>query len=591
MWVMAYKKTRTTPAGNGKHLHILTFLGGRASVCRIICAIGDCLDTPGMLEDLPVPGGLLILAFGELIENLTRRRNDLLILKKVRFVTLPSVGIRCVYRWPILTLLLKLPVTTGQTRTMWSDNIMSSYIHVNFEKTFYQQQKPHAHVSAGAVHDTKYLPVKHFSWGNLAFLSWWYMPQSIFPSNISPGGTLHFCHGGTCHKVSSRQTFLLGEPCISVMVVHATKYLPVKHFSWGNLAFLSWWYMPQSIFPSNISPGGTLHFCHGGTCHKVSSRQTFLLGEPCISVMVVHATKYLPVKHFSWGNLAFLSWWYMPQSIFPSNISPGGTLHFCHGGTCHKVSSRQTFLLGEPCISVMVVHATKYLPVKHFSWGNLAFLSWWYMPQSIFPSNISPGGTLHFCHGGTCHKVSSRQTFLLGEPCISVMVVHATKYLPVKHFSWGNLAFLSWWYMPQSIFPSNISPGGTLHFCHGGTCHKVSSRQTFLLGEPCISVMVVHATKYLPVKHFSWGNLAFLSWWYMPQSIFPSNISPGGTLHFCHGGTCHKVSSRQTFLLGEPCISVMVVHATKYLPVKHFSWGNLAFLSWWYMPQSIFPPA
>ena len=180
------QKTRTTPAGNGKQLHILTFLGGRESVCRIICAIRDCLDTPGMLEDLPVPGGLLILAFGEVIENLTRRRNDLLILKKVRFVTLPSVGIRCVYRWPILTLLLKLPVTTGQTRTMWSDNIMISYIHVNFVKHFTNSRnRTRTYVSAGAVHDTKYLSVKHFSWGNLAFLSWWYMPQSIFPLNIA----------------------------------------------------------------------------------------------------------------------------------------------------------------------------------------------------------------------------------------------------------------------------------------------------------------------------------------------------------------------------------------------------------------------
>ena len=124
-----------------------------------------------------MPGGLLILAFGELIENLTRRRNDLLILKKVRFVTLPSVGIRCVYRWPILTLLLKLPVTTGQTRTMWYNQLHPRELR----KTVYQQQKPHAHVSAGAVHDTKYLSVKHFSWGNLAFLAWWYMPQSIFP--------------------------------------------------------------------------------------------------------------------------------------------------------------------------------------------------------------------------------------------------------------------------------------------------------------------------------------------------------------------------------------------------------------------------
>ena len=176
------QKTRTTPAGNGKQLHILTFLGGRESICRIICAIRDCLDTPGMLEDLPVPGWLLILAFGELIENLTRRRNDLLILKKVRFVTLPSVGIRCVYRWPILTLLLKLPVTTGQTRTMWYDNIMISYIHVNFVK----------HLTNSRNRTRTFLLER-------------YMIQSIFPSNISPGGTLHFCHGGTCHKVSFRQ--------------------------------------------------------------------------------------------------------------------------------------------------------------------------------------------------------------------------------------------------------------------------------------------------------------------------------------------------------------------------------------------------
>ena len=76
------QNTHTTPAGNGKHLHkiILTFLGGRPSVCRIICVIRDFLDTPGRLEDLPVPGpgGLLILVFGELTDNLTRRRNDLL---------------------------------------------------------------------------------------------------------------------------------------------------------------------------------------------------------------------------------------------------------------------------------------------------------------------------------------------------------------------------------------------------------------------------------------------------------------------------------------------------------------------------------
>ena len=41
------QKTRTTPAGNGKQLQILTFLGGRKSVCKLVCAIGDCLGTPG----------------------------------------------------------------------------------------------------------------------------------------------------------------------------------------------------------------------------------------------------------------------------------------------------------------------------------------------------------------------------------------------------------------------------------------------------------------------------------------------------------------------------------------------------------------
>ena len=47
------QKTRTTPAGNGKQLQILTFLDGRESVCKRVCAIGDCLGTPGRLEDLP----------------------------------------------------------------------------------------------------------------------------------------------------------------------------------------------------------------------------------------------------------------------------------------------------------------------------------------------------------------------------------------------------------------------------------------------------------------------------------------------------------------------------------------------------------
>ena len=67
-------KTRTITRKQWQQLHVLTFLGGRESVCKIICAIGDCLDTSGRLEDLP--GGLLILVFGELTDN------D--ILKKVR---------------------------------------------------------------------------------------------------------------------------------------------------------------------------------------------------------------------------------------------------------------------------------------------------------------------------------------------------------------------------------------------------------------------------------------------------------------------------------------------------------------------------
>ena len=52
------QKTRTTPACkhaacNGKQVQILTFLEGRESVCKLVCAIRDCLDTPGRLEDLP----------------------------------------------------------------------------------------------------------------------------------------------------------------------------------------------------------------------------------------------------------------------------------------------------------------------------------------------------------------------------------------------------------------------------------------------------------------------------------------------------------------------------------------------------------
>ena len=85
------QKTRTTPAGNGKQLQILTFLDGRDSVCKLVCAIGDCLDTPGRLEDLPG----VFLVFGELTENLTKRRNDQL-LKKVR--SLATVTCGCAYR-------------------------------------------------------------------------------------------------------------------------------------------------------------------------------------------------------------------------------------------------------------------------------------------------------------------------------------------------------------------------------------------------------------------------------------------------------------------------------------------------------------
>ena len=82
------QKTRTTPAGNGKQLHILTFLDGRESVCKLVSAIGDCLDTPGRLEDLP---GVFFLVFGELTENLTRGRKDQL-LKKVRSLATVTCG-------------------------------------------------------------------------------------------------------------------------------------------------------------------------------------------------------------------------------------------------------------------------------------------------------------------------------------------------------------------------------------------------------------------------------------------------------------------------------------------------------------------
>ena len=85
------QKTRTTPAGNGKQLQILTFLDGRESVCKLVCVIGDCLDTPGRLEDLPG----VFLVFGELTKNLTRRRSDQLLKKGRSLAT-----VTCGYAYP-----------------------------------------------------------------------------------------------------------------------------------------------------------------------------------------------------------------------------------------------------------------------------------------------------------------------------------------------------------------------------------------------------------------------------------------------------------------------------------------------------------
>ena len=75
-----------------------------------------------------------------------------------------------------LTLLLKLP---GQTRTMWSYNVTISYIHDSTLFLPTAETDTRTEISAGAVHDTKYLSVKHFS--------------------------LHLCRDGTCRKVSFRQ--------------------------------------------------------------------------------------------------------------------------------------------------------------------------------------------------------------------------------------------------------------------------------------------------------------------------------------------------------------------------------------------------
>ena len=141
--VTEYKRRAQRPPAmvNTKQLHILPFLDGRKSVCKIICAIGDCLDTPGRLEDLP---GSFFLVFGELTENLTRHRNELLSWRKRDHLTRSAVpGQQTVVdacacsktvaksqfctsemltlcqladTWLVVTLLLKLPSQTRTTR-------------------------------------------------------------------------------------------------------------------------------------------------------------------------------------------------------------------------------------------------------------------------------------------------------------------------------------------------------------------------------------------------------------------------------------------------------------------------------------------
>ena len=132
--VILYRSVTTTRK-QWQQLHVLTFLGGRESVCKIICAIGDCLDTSGRLEDLP--GGLLFLVFGELTDRgltISWRKCDHLSLDTVscawttdgRIVCLledgrkdqghSSARARCWHsvNWPILTLLLNYPARQEQ---------------------------------------------------------------------------------------------------------------------------------------------------------------------------------------------------------------------------------------------------------------------------------------------------------------------------------------------------------------------------------------------------------------------------------------------------------------------------------------------
>ena len=52
----AYKRREKHPpamVNTTKQLQMMMFLDGRESVCKLVCAVGDCLDTPGRLEYLP----------------------------------------------------------------------------------------------------------------------------------------------------------------------------------------------------------------------------------------------------------------------------------------------------------------------------------------------------------------------------------------------------------------------------------------------------------------------------------------------------------------------------------------------------------
>ena len=136
--------------------------------------------------------------FGELTENLTRHRNEL--LKKARSLDTVSCAwatdgrIMCLLEdGRNVTVLHERDVDTLSTgrhlagtnvaiKTTQLDNnyvvwyIIISYIHVILPTA---ETDTRTEISAGAVHDTKYLSVKHFP--------------------------LHFCCGGTCNKVSFRQ--------------------------------------------------------------------------------------------------------------------------------------------------------------------------------------------------------------------------------------------------------------------------------------------------------------------------------------------------------------------------------------------------